>query len=551
MARKASAVEDSTAPVEIPPTAPPPAPRHFGPVFDVLLEQVDDSPMNPRRGRITPESVEDLRASIRSHGVLQPLLVRPNPRDPARYELVFGHRRAAAARLEQLAIVPARCEDLGDRTVLELQLEENLRRSDLHPMEEAEGYQRLVQEHGQTADSIAARVGKSKAYVYARLKLCALTTKARAAFLEGKLDASVALLVARVPGAKLQDQALAAITPDKWDRVERLPFRQAAEILQRDFMLQLAQAPFDTGDAELVKAAGACGACPKRTGNQRELFGDVKGADVCTDPACFKLKTQAAYARVAKDAEHVIDPKKAAKLFHGGHLNSTDHVDVDAPRAMGKLGRWDSSSEKSLRQLLKKDLPQPSLAQDDSGAPRWLLDLDTAKAAARKAGLLKKTKAERDDREVAANDRKARERQRARLEQEQALEHALARVCAARLERFVSGKLLDVLEASALQSAGPEAIDDALEARGVPIVRGGGFSDRTPAVKKWLAEQDQQERARLALELFLVDSGDPLKTALRVLGVTKEHGKAELAKMAKAKPSAKPEATAKPAKRKA
>jgi hypothetical protein len=153
-----------------------------------------------------------------------------------------------------------------------------------------------------TAEEIAAKVGKSRSYVFARLKLCALCPEARKAFYDGNLDASKALLIARIGHHDTQRQALKDLTNSR--------VRPRADVVSRgapahpaELHAAAEEAPFDIKDAQLVAKAGACGPCPKRTGNQADLFGDVKSADVCTDPKCFDDKRQAHYSVAVKQLE--------------------------------------------------------------------------------------------------------------------------------------------------------------------------------------------------------------------------------------------------------
>jgi ParB/RepB/Spo0J family partition protein len=238
----------------------------------------------------------ELTQSVKEHGVLQPVLVRPLKGE--RFELVCGERRYRAAKAAGLPELPAAIRALSDVQVLEVQVIENLQRDDLHPLEEAEGYERLMKQHGYTAEQIAGKVHKSRRYVFGRTQLLALLPPARKAFYDGKLNASTALLVARVPH-QLQAEALKDLVDGRYRGAEPLSYREALEHIQRTYTLRLADAPFKTSDAELLPTAGACGPCPKRTGNQPELFGDIKGADVCTDPSCFNAK-RTAFAEAAR-----------------------------------------------------------------------------------------------------------------------------------------------------------------------------------------------------------------------------------------------------------
>ena len=356
-----------------------------------------------RREQLDQGKLAELAASIRAVGVLQPILVRRLEKD-GRYQCVAGERRVNAAHMAGLEQIPATVRDLTDEHVVELQLIENLQRQDLHELAEAEGYEQLLQ-LGIDVDGIAAKVGKSKATIYARMKLLALTPAARKAFYQGKIAASVALLLARIPVPKLQDQALKEVsavhnhTDDTGDRAgneveyqDQMSVRAATAHIHQNYMLRLGDAGFPTGDATLVPSAGACGSCPKRTGNQPELFGDVKGADVCTDPVCFKQKIAAHAERVLAAAKEtgqkVIAGKDAEKLARYGLRN---HVD-----GMTRLDSTDyhagsAAKKRTYRQTLGKDYV-PTLVQDpDTGkmiefAPDRDIEKARAKANAEKPG---------------------------------------------------------------------------------------------------------------------------------------------------------------------
>ncbi len=285
------------------------------------LASLRESPMNHRR---IWGDMDELTESVRRQGVLQPVLARPV--GDGAWEIVFGHRRYRAAKKAGLADLPAMVRQMSDADVLEAQVVENCQRADVHPLEEAEGYEQLLasKERTYTVEEIAARVGKSKAYVYGRMKLLALCPTARKAFYAGELTASTALLIARIPEAR-QKGALAEVGL-RGDRDDPAPFREVARIVHERFMLKLSGAEFKTTDADLVPAAGPCTTCPKRTGNQPELFADVKSADVCTDPDCFGQKTRVAAERKKAEAlaagREVLPEKEAAKLFqrHDGNL---------------------------------------------------------------------------------------------------------------------------------------------------------------------------------------------------------------------------------------
>lgn len=243
-----------------------------------------------RRSRYDAAALKELAQNIKAVHVIEPIVVRlkVDAKESGRFEIVAGERRWRASRDAGLETIPAIVRTLKDSQVLEIQLVENLHREGLHELEEAEGYETLMQQHHYDIEQVASKIGRGRTYVYARLKLLALDKKSREAFYAGKLTAATALLLARIPVPALQHEALKVITAT-WNG-EPLPFKEAQRHIQERYMTRLKEAPFDTKAADLVPAIGPCSACPKLTGNQPELFGDIKNADVCTDPVCCGKK---------------------------------------------------------------------------------------------------------------------------------------------------------------------------------------------------------------------------------------------------------------------
>lgn len=289
------------------------------------IAEIHPSPTNPRKTFPEAEMAE-MVDSVKRHGVMQAILVRPWPEAYAfegerpTYELIAGERRYRAAKAAGLEFISATVRDLDDHETLELQIVENLHRKDLNELEEAEGYEMMVKRYGYTAEQLAEKIDKSKAYIYARLKLTAAGEAARTAFRAGELDASRLLLIARIPTAGLQQQALEEITKEHWNGP--MNYREAAKHVQQTYMLDLTKAPFSIDDIELVADAGQCSTCPKRTGNTPELYADVKNADVCTDTSCFAAKKTAHFGRI-KDISRaqgkvIISGEAAEKILRNG-----------------------------------------------------------------------------------------------------------------------------------------------------------------------------------------------------------------------------------------
>lgn len=274
--------------------------------------QIRPSPDN--RKRFNETALQELAASVKADGVAQPILIRPvepTAEQPEIYEIVAGERRWRASRIAGLETIPAMVRSLDNLQAAKIRILENLQREDPHPLEEAEGYEQLMLRHGYSADQLAEEIKKSRAYVYGRLKLCALTTDVREQFLDNKISASTALLIARIPVPALQVRALTEITSTSSYTNEPMSYRRAVEHVQGRYMLDLAAAIFPMGDAKLLATAGSCTACPKRTGNQPEIFTGIS-ADVCTDPDCFSEKRAALHAQTIVNAN-----KKKIPILEG------------------------------------------------------------------------------------------------------------------------------------------------------------------------------------------------------------------------------------------
>ena len=239
------------------------------------LSILTESKTNPRR-IFEDAALKELADSIRSQGVLSPLLVRPlNERS---FEIVAGARRYRAAQMAEAATVPVRIINLTDAEALEAQLIENLQRRDVHPMEEAQGFKALLdlEEPKYSIEQIAAKTGKSAVYVAQRLKLTELAPVAIEAFYREEIGVGHALLLAKLP-ADRQEEALSACFREDWgggSKAKRilLPVRNLQFWIESNIMLILKEAPFDKRDAHLVAIAGSCLDCSKRTGHNKLLF---------------------------------------------------------------------------------------------------------------------------------------------------------------------------------------------------------------------------------------------------------------------------------------
>lgn len=286
------------------------------------------------------------------------------------FELVAGERRFRAAELAGLATIPVTVRDLSDKDVLEIQVIENEQREDISPLEKAEGYAALIEQHGVKVEDLAGRVGKSVSTIRGLMRLRQLPVKAHKGLEEGVLSATVAELIASRPSETMREEvAKYALQPDWHDR--RPAYRQVKDYVREHCMIELKQAPFSQKDAELLPSAGACTSCPKRTGNARDEYPDGR-ADICADPGCYREKLKAWQERTAaaaKDAgQEVLTGKAAEKaLSYGGGYYDLAEECYDVPK------------HSSYKKLVGEDLKDKTvLAFDAQGELHRLVSKDDA-----------------------------------------------------------------------------------------------------------------------------------------------------------------------------
>jgi len=335
----------------------------------MALNMLRPSPFNKLRSeRISAAWLKELAENIKAVGVLQPIVVRPitAPVGQPQFEIVAGECRWKASLIAELHDIPVMARELSDLQARELQVFENMHRNELHPLEEAEHYEALLLEppngtprlEGYTADELAARFGKSRTYIYNRLKLLDMLPDVRKAFYAGELSAATAQIVARLP-QHFQIEA-AKRMKSGWGG-EPMSVKQAHDFVQNTYMLQLGKAPFKITDATLTKA-GSCRECPKRTGANPDLFNDIKGADVCTDPKCFgekKVAHQQQLIAQAKEEGLQVIQGKAAKAVKPDNYTSK----LKGYMVLDKV-HHEISGDKPLSKLLGKDAPTVSLLED-------------------------------------------------------------------------------------------------------------------------------------------------------------------------------------------
>ncbi|MEO1020024.1 MAG: ParB/RepB/Spo0J family partition protein [Pseudomonadota bacterium] len=154
----------------------------------IPIENVEPNPEQPRRD-FDKEALRDLAASIEEKGIIQPIIVRPSPRKAGNFEIVAGERRWRGAQMAQLHDVPVLIRDLDDAEVLEIAIIENVQRSDLNPVEEAAGYNQLMERFGHTQEKLAQALGKSRSHIANLVRLLTLPKDVQGFLRDGSLSA--------------------------------------------------------------------------------------------------------------------------------------------------------------------------------------------------------------------------------------------------------------------------------------------------------------------------------------------------------------------------
>lgn len=350
------------------------------------------SKTNPRT-RFEPGPLQDLSLNIEEHGVRMPLLARISKEDPEKLEIVAGERRfrATGLALERLAAaedqagyerlfrLPVIVQDLDDSTVLELQLIENLQRQDLTPLEEAQGYQRLLDLEGgdYSPHKISQKIGKSVDTVLHKLRMLQAPKKLQEALEKGVVSERHLVMVASVPGTKAREECAAKVIKGEWnwqvDVSEPLSVRATIDLINREYRASLKKVPWDLDDRELMADAGACSSCPHFAKHAAELdsalaaeLGNGRGQTdpmTCMNPACWRGK-QDAYVKAMKPAAKegkvtLLKPADQDKYVddYGNIKGGSTVVKLDDKLPYEITGHYDEKKAPTWREVLDGVLP--------------------------------------------------------------------------------------------------------------------------------------------------------------------------------------------------
>ncbi len=193
------------------------------------VEKIEPNPDQPRRD-FAPEALAELAESIRMKGIIQPLIVRENPRKSGSYEIVAGERRWRAAQMAQLHEVPVLIRDFNDTEVLEVAIIENIQRADLNAIEEALGYRQLMDRFGHTQEKLAEGLSKSRSHIANLLRLLTLPEEVQTWLREGQLSVghARALITTADPVAVARQVIAKGLSVRETERLAKAPAKPAA-----------------------------------------------------------------------------------------------------------------------------------------------------------------------------------------------------------------------------------------------------------------------------------------------------------------------------------
>lgn len=345
------------------------------PVGEVLILAINKcfpSGTNPRK--LFPEEyINELADSIRKLDLINPVIVRSayataedvvrarkaggkpqfGPGDEA-YEVVAGGCRYRACIVAGKDTISAIARDIPDSDVVEFQIVENLRRKDLEPMEEAEGYKQLM-DMGKSQEEIAKRIGgMSPSYISSRVKLCSLVEDGKELLRRKLISPGHAILIARLPSDEdqwrglrwifdtfghyaelaivdLAEKTIAAETTNGGASRSEKALRQW---IKENYNLDLKKAPWKLDDPDLLPEAGPCTTCPFRSGSDLNLFGDISSGDnECLKPACYKEK-QNRHIKIEQD-----NAKEIGKPLLPISIKESEEVPQLGQKVL-KYGQW-------------------------------------------------------------------------------------------------------------------------------------------------------------------------------------------------------------------
>jgi ParB/RepB/Spo0J family partition protein len=440
-----------------------------------------ESPTNPRGTKFTAATFNDLVASIKTKGVLVPVIVRKNPLHGKQYEVIAGNRRLRAAITAGLAEIPADIQPLSDDEAREVQVIENLQREDVHPLEEGEAYRHLIEEAGHEIAAVAAKVGKSEAYVRQRLFLTNLAPAAAKAYRAGKMNDGHAVLTARLAPS---EQATVLKFLD--DNYELPTVDDLKDWMKREFDQPLSRQPW-LKDKAANEAVGSCKECPPV---RQSLFGDLKEGQ-CTTLKCWERKMTAYIA----------------------HLKATNPGLLEVSTNYGKApsGVLSKSDYELLEASAKKHCKFASEAVVVEGSERGKVVFVCA------SNECKKHHALHSEYTRTPEEREKRKKEIVREKAKQQREYdSFIALISEKVDWPLTEEVLDMLIEHSLGNHGVTSLSQVAKRLGLKMVKeksewAGERNSFKPPLREWMKAASKEERLRLYVELELGQNSKELK----------------------------------------
>lgn len=507
---------------------------------EIALDRIRPSGTNPRKDFDSASAkayLADLAETIRVHGVVQAALVRPEycvgrrtraeidsvrsvfDGDVGNVVLIAGECRWRASQLAKRATLPCVVREMTDDDAREVQQIENLQRKDLSPIEEAQGFDEMLNlrdEMGKpryTVASLADRIGCSIPAIFRSRALLKLPANAKAAVTAGLISKQVACLISAVPAPEAREQfARRVLQPEL--SLEPLTFSEAKRVRDEYFVQKLGGAPFALKDAALLPDAGACELCPKMAANVPHLFdGEQNDAkqhrQICLDPSCYRKKLSALFKRQAvvaeKEGKRLLTEEENEKvfppLFVDGMMAPTSPYVEMSKRPAEHLLKREVANAPAWRQLVEEAERKTGgkvarlLARDQGHVLREIVDVKAAMALIEKSGepIFRDTGDRSTANAAAAEERLGKKAERAEAKQREAAAiESLSALHAALQKGWAKAAVLDVLFDLSLAHAGPDGVG--LVAKWQKLPDGGGAFAMIDAVNKWANTLTMQER---------------------------------------------------------
>lgn len=365
------------------------------------LADLMPSPTNPRK-HFDEEKLAALSETIKSLGVLQPLVVRESKQSSFVFEIVAGERRFRAAGLAGIQEVPCVIRELTDEEVLEIQLVENLQRDDLTPLEEAAGYDSLLKLPAYTPKLIAEKVRKTTMTVLNRLSLLKLSEFGMASLNAGKIKPTVGAMLGRIPSPKQREKAEREVVAGDY-RGDPLDQESVRRLIADRYMKSLQRSPFELTKPEILPGVGACVDCPHHSSNvAADLNEKPPRVPTCANPECFEKKAAATFKEKAaaiverSGARLVTDQEEREKIFPphslstepnygSGYVDLSTRPDRDLVKAeVERLPTWRALLTDAARVV--PEAPERLVVQDGRGNARELVRVRDAMKVIKAAG---------------------------------------------------------------------------------------------------------------------------------------------------------------------